>query len=268
MERFAALRKAAVPLLLDGLIDGTLGEGNFSLRRLRERFADRQISVIPTRAGRLSCDARTGMAFDTIRFGDYVERLERGDDLGAYLVAPGDPWLPELSEDLGGPPIYCRDASWRNTRFWLGAPHTSTPLHRDMAENIFFQILGRKRFFLYPPAASPWLYSNAFRSALPNYSRFDPETPDYERFPLSREVQPVEVILQPGDALYLPSRWWHQVRSLDVSASFNFWFANGALASIVNAAELVKRLRSLEIYGLQTRLDRSPPHALSRRTRP
>jgi ribosomal protein L16 Arg81 hydroxylase len=92
------------------------------------------------------------------------------------------------------------------------------------------------------------------RSALPNYTSFDPEQLDYERFPLNREVTPLEVILAPGDALYLPPRWWHQARSLDVSASLNFWFADGVLAVIVRAAEFVKRIRSLEIYGLEARL--------------
>jgi lysine-specific demethylase 8 len=98
------------------------------------------------------------------------------------------------------------------------------------------------------------LYSNPFRSALPNYSRFDAEKLDYDRFPLSREVAPIEVILQPGDALYLPSRWWHQTCSLDLSASFNFWWADGALALVVRTAEFVKRVRGLEIYGLEARL--------------
>ena len=89
---------------------------------------------------------------------------------------------------------------------------------------------------------------------MPNYSRFDPEKPDYDRFPLSRQVQPLEVILEPGDAIYLPSRWWHQVRSLDSSVSLNFWWAYGALSVAVRAAELIKRVRGLEIYGLEARL--------------
>jgi hypothetical protein len=83
-----------------------------------------------------------------------------------------------------------------------------------------------------------------------------PPPPAIERArrPLAREVAPIEVILQPGDALYLLSRWWHQTRSLDMSASFNFWWADGALALVVRAAEFVKRKRSLEIYGLESRL--------------
>lgn len=253
IERFEVYRKRSVPVLIDGLSADWPARSNWSLARLRERFADRLISVIPTRQGRLCTDVDTGVAFRAMRFGDYLDVLERGERPDSYLIEPGNNWIPELSDDVRVPE-YCRNAAWRNTRFWLSAANTSAPLHRDVAENLFFQIVGRKRFFLYPPAASPWLYSNPFRSGLPNYSRFDAEAPDYDRFPLSREVRPIEMVLHPGDALYLPSRWWHQTRSLELSASYNFWWADGALALMVRAAEFVKRKRGLEIYGLESRL--------------
>ncbi len=251
-ERFEELRRDSVPLLLDGLVEPGPGGARWSLAGLRERFADRVLPAIPTTNGRIRSDVRTGVPFGKVRLGDYLDRLERGDWPEAYLAAAGDAWLPELVDELR-PPEYWRKASWRNSRFWLSPPQTSVPLHRDVAENFFFQLCGRKRFYLYPPAATPWLYSNPLSSALPNYSRFDPEEPDYRCFPLSREVRPVEVVLGPGDALYLPTRWWHQVRSLEVSASFGFWWANGALALVVRAAELTKRLRGLEIYGLRAK---------------
>ncbi|MDX2170651.1 MAG: cupin-like domain-containing protein, partial [Deltaproteobacteria bacterium] len=259
LERFAVFRRARRPVVLQGLLNESERAAYWTLPSLRERFADRVVSVIPTHEGRISVDVRTGVEFDTVRFGDYVDALQRGERPPAYIAVPAETWLPELSDRVGAP-LYCRDAAWRNARFWLGA-QTAVPLHRDVAENVFFQLMGHKRFLLYPPAASAWLYSNPLRSALPNFSRFDPEHPDYERFPLSRAVQPVELVLAPGDALYLPSLWWHQVRALDVSASLNFWFADGWLAHLVRAAEVVKRSRGLEIYGLEARREvpRSAP---------
>ena len=260
LDGFAAMRKRSVPVILEGLSDDWPARVNWSLPRLRERFADRRISVIATQQGRLCADVDTGVAFHTRRFGDYLDVLERGERPNGYLVEPGSNWIPELRDDVRVPE-FGQNASWQNTRFWLSAANTSAPLHRDLAENLFFQIVGRKRFVLYPPSASPWLYSNPLTSALPNYSRFDPEEPDYDRFPLGREVTPSEVILEPGDSLFLPSRWWHLTRSLDVSASFNFWWAGGALALVVRAAEFVKRKRGLEIYSLDSPLARpAPPH--------
>jgi hypothetical protein len=253
IERFAELRRAAVPVVLEGLLDDWPARENWTLERLRARFGDRLVPVISTTDGKLVTDVRSGVQFRTIRFGEYIDHLERGDRPDAYLIAHGDTWLPELQDDICPPP-YCRNAMWRTTRFWLSSAQTAAPLHRDVAENIFCQLIGRKRFYLYPPSLSPWLYSNPLLSGLPNYSRFDPENPDYERFPLARAVQPIELFVAPGDAVYLPSRWWHQVRSLELSASFNIWWATGALGLTVRAAEFVKKRRNLEIYGLEARL--------------
>jgi hypothetical protein len=249
-EEFVYFRRASVPVRLDGVVDQWINRADWSLAGLRERFGDRIVSAVPTDGGRLICNTRTGMQFQAIRFGEYLEQLERGVSPGVYLATPADTWLPELTAHVQ-PPEYCADAPWRITRLWIGPAQTSAPLHRDVAENIYFQLAGRKRFFLYPPAATPWLYSHPLRSALPNYSRFDPEAPDYDTFSLSRDVQPLEVILEPGDAMYLPSRWWHQVRSLDVSVSFNFWWAYGGLSLAVRAAEFIKRARNLEVFGLE-----------------
>lgn len=253
-----AFRRAAVPVLIEGFADEWPGRANLSLSRLRQRFGERVVSGSLTKAGRIVCDVRSGLSFVSLRLGAYVERLERGDWPEAYLHGPGETWLPELRDDLTPPPCY-DTASWRTTRFWLSAPEMSTPLHQHAAENVFVQLLGRKRFYLYPPAASPWLYSNPLRSALPNYSRFDPECPDYDEFPLARAIQPFEAILNEGDAIYLPSGWWHQVRSLDVSFSVNFFFAAGLTAALQRITEIVKRVRGLEIYGLQQRLRTTEP---------
>lgn len=253
------LRRVGRPILLDGLVDSG-AHSMISIARLRERFADRRVPVLATEGGRLVHHVDRGVVFDTVRFADYVDQVTSGQPMRTYLASPVDRWLPELKDDIP-PPLYCRDVPWRNARLWLSAPGTSVPLHRDVAQNIFIQLEGRKRFLLYPPAAAPWLYSNRFRSALPNYSRFDPEQPDYARFPLSRAVRPLEVVLGQGDAIYLPSRWWHQVRSLDASLSINFWWADGAVAVAVRAAEFVKRVRGLEIYGLERRVRPHPANA-------
>jgi lysine-specific demethylase 8 len=52
------------------------------------------------------------------------------------------------------------------------------------------------------------------------------EDPDYTTFPTFREAPPAILCpsLNPGDALYIPAKWWHHVRSLDTSASVNVWW--------------------------------------------
>jgi hypothetical protein len=245
----SAYRGPSRAAIFAGLTDDWPARSRWSLSYLRERFGGRLVPVLPTRDGHMNHDGRTGLHFRWMPLADYLERLESGVHPECYLVSPLDRALPELMEDVVDPE-YSRRRPFKLSRFWLSAAGTSTPLHRDMVENLFVQIVGRKRFYLYPPRDSPWLYSYSFRSGLPNFSRFDPERPDFERYPLARRVRPLEVVLHPGDVLYLPSRWWHQPRSLDLSMSVNFWWADGALEKVVRFTEWVKRVRGLEIYGL------------------
>ena len=60
------------------------------------------------------------------------------------------------------------------------------------------------------------------------YSQIDIKAPDLAKFPRFAEVRAAEVILGPGDLLYVPARWWHSVQSLDVSISINQWFCTEA----------------------------------------
>ena len=45
-----------------------------------------------------------------------------------------------------------------------------------------------------------------------------------KQFPNFKNVNPIEGIISPGDVLFIPSGWWHDVRSLDLAISINFWW--------------------------------------------
>ena len=63
-----------------------------------------------------------------------------------------------------------------------------------------------------------------FLNAQGNISHVDVESPDLEKYPDFAKATPMDVILGPGDFIYIPSRTWHYVRSLTVSCSLNFLF--------------------------------------------
>ena len=57
-----------------------------------------------------------------------------------------------------------------------------------------------------------------------NVSAVDVEHPDLTSYPLFAGAHHYDVILGPGDVLYIPKGWWHYVRSLTPSFSCNFWW--------------------------------------------
>ncbi|MCO5565404.1 hypothetical protein L7F22_019077 [Adiantum nelumboides] len=139
---------------------------------------------------------------------------------------------PTLPHSISGK----REANeqWRRN-LWIGGAGTFTPIHRDPYENLFAQIVGRKRVHIFPPNVADQLYLFDRSSRQSNTSSIPTEEPlldlnsdDLDRFPLLQQaIQHPEAacaILEPGDILYIPQGFYHCIASLSISASANAWF--------------------------------------------
>jgi lysine-specific demethylase 8 len=131
--------------------------------------------------------------------------------------------FPELEADLDAPPWLDDPTLLTSVNLWFGGAGNLTPLHYDRSNNFLVQLFGRKHVTLCDPSHFDCLYP-ALDSDRPHISRADITRRDDEAFPLLSQARPVEVLLAPGDVLYLPPYWWHQVRSLDQSISVNYWW--------------------------------------------
>jgi hypothetical protein len=214
----AAAFRARAAQGLPFLITGAVGRWPLSAltpQTLRERF-----SHLPVRA-RVGDYINTAFAPDRamqdMTMLEYLELVADGrHELPPYL---GNLELRELNSMCHWPAYFDKLGP---PRFWLGPAGTVTPLHCDYDDNIFAQIWGSKRIFLSPPHHDAFLYPREANAILFG-SPFDPEAPDYEKFPLARQATLVEVIVNPGDMLYVPAGWYHQVRALTFSLSANRW---------------------------------------------
>ncbi len=103
-------------------------------------------------------------------------------------------------------------------QFFMGGKNSLTPLHFDTlyTHNLFFQVTGKKKFILIPNDQKDDCYMEGWR-----WAKFDPSNPDYDKFPNSKKLKPMEVVIEGGDILYIPSGMLHQVHGLSYSISFN-----------------------------------------------
>ena len=233
------------PVILRGAIDDWPAMKLWSGAYFKRRFGERLVPAVRSRGGKMY-DGREGLFYERVRVADYVDMLDgaRGNDL--YMLFRVHEAMPELLDDVVRP-AYCRDASWFRSRFWYAAPDTRGPLHRDLPENLYAQVSGHKRFVLIDRRLTRTVHRHSFASGVPNYSPVDAEAPDLARFPRFRDAQPQVAELGPGDLLYIPSLWWHQAHSADVSISINLWWASGPFVAILRAAEAFMRLRDLKL---------------------
>jgi putative sterol carrier protein len=143
----------------------------------------------------------------------------------AYM---GNNILPaQLMAQIDYPPYFERSL-YIAPRIWIGPKGTLTPLHRDDTDNLFAQVWGQKAFTLAAPhhrhALGTW--STSPKGGLDGCD-FNPDAPDYQRFPEARDVTFLRIVLQAGDLLFLPEGWFHQVESVTTSLSVNFWVNSG-----------------------------------------
>ena len=113
-------------------------------------------------------------------------------------------------------------------RVWLS--NTSrVAAHYDIMRNIAVSVAGRRRFTLFPPDQVGNLYHGPleFTMAGPPASMVDFHAPDYARYPRFREAEKAGLLaeLEPGDAIFIPTLWWHHVESFGpFNALVNYWW--------------------------------------------
>lgn len=147
------------------------------------------------------------------------EVSSRNIDPSYYL----DVRLADLSNTLRNdlvPPKWFQNPPCE-TLFWCGVIGTSSGLHSDANPNCNVQIIGCKHFILFPPSQVGLFDRIPGRT----HCRFDPVFPDFQRFPLAAEADGFSCSLHPGEALYIPAGWFHQVTTTSnwaVNVNF-FW---------------------------------------------
>ncbi|WP_179510167.1 cupin-like domain-containing protein [Sphingomonas melonis] len=120
-------------------------------------------------------------------------------------------------------------------RLWIGnASRVST--HYDVSSNIAAVVAGRRRFVLFPPDQGPNLYVGPLDRTIAGQptSMIDLEAPDLASYPRFADAMATMQVaeLEPGDAIYVPSLWWHDVKaSGPLNVLVNFWWGQQAAAS-------------------------------------
>jgi len=113
-------------------------------------------------------------------------------------------------------------------RLWIGN-RTIASCHQDSMDNLACCAVGRRRFTLFPPGQAANLYLGPLQPTPGGrvVSIVDFAHPDFARFPRLRAAlaSAQTVVLEPGDAIYLPSMWWHHVEALaPFNVLVNYWW--------------------------------------------
>jgi hypothetical protein len=111
---------------------------------------------------------------------------------------------------------------------WIGN-RTRIAAHYDLPDNLACVAAGRRRFTLFPPTQLENLYIGPLdlTPAGQAISLVDFAQPDLARFPRFKDAMAHALVaeLGPGDALFIPSMWWHHIEALaPFNVLVNYWW--------------------------------------------
>lgn len=220
VERYV---KGCRPVVLQGVADDWPAMRRWSPTDLRERFGHLEVDVQVGRNSDALFEQNKAQLRKRMRVAEFVDLVVAGGATNDHYLTANDEMMrrPEflpLLQDIGSmPPICDPELLHTAASFWFGPAGTRTPLHHDTLMLFHTQVVGRKRWRFVSPLQTPLLYNR-----MGVYSPIDMDAPDHHRYPLLREATVLEVVLEPGDTLFLPLGWWHQVSSLEMSMSFSY----------------------------------------------
>ena len=139
---------------------------------------------------------------------------------------------------------------------WYGGNASVTSAHRDRAfANLYLVLKGAKRFLLLPPTAPAWLpvascVSARWTKSSGAWTLLDDEPEqlvDWLDVPSLAETEPASAVadVRPGDLLYLPAGWVHEVHQAPGTLAVNWWFGARCDGPRWAGAELARRVGEL-----------------------
>lgn len=210
------------PVVITGMLDDWPAMRKWNLDYFSRTFGDRQVEVrVPPPADSSHDVIQRERYVTSIPFGDFVEIMRTAgetDDfhLTAHHASGNRKALSGLWDDIRPMPEYL--ASGRPAGLLWMAPRGSTlPFQHALANNLTAQVFGRTRFKIAPSWDMP-LMRNTFHW----FAQVDGRLVAPQTGPPRDGPQIHELVLEPGEVLFLPVGWLHHVEAIEISVTATF----------------------------------------------
>jgi Cupin-like domain len=214
------------PVVYRNAVINTKPYNTWSMEYLRSLVGSRMVKVSHSKRGVFTISEDGDIEHIQMQFEKAMELFAIGHQKNEtwYLQETSMfEYFPELLAEMEIPALNSKSDQIERINFWMGGKGCLTQLHFDGDHNFLVQIRGKKELILFRPEDSAYLYPKE-GGINTHESSVELDHIDYDRFPLVRNASAFSCTLQQGDVLYLPPRWWHQVRTVELSISVNYWW--------------------------------------------
>jgi len=168
--------------------------------------------------------------YKMIDMNEALEKAAKGDSTEkVYLRAVNDKSprtsptnlkedFPGISEDFSLPDNMI-DGEIFSSVLRLSSGGIRVWTHYDVMDNVYCQVVGHKRAVLWAPDQADFLYLSGDKSQVINI-----DCPDSQKFPMFLRARRFSADLEPGDILFIPALWFHNMTAKDFGVAVNvFW---------------------------------------------
>ena len=209
------------PVVITGMMDDWPAMRKWNLDYFARSFGEREVEVQMGRAAGADYEIERQKYISKVRFGSFIGKVRSaGETNDFYLTANNNSSnrkvLSELWDDIVQIPEYLA-ANRPGGFFWMGPRGTITPFHHDLTNNFMAQVIGRKRVKIAQSWDMPLM-----RNYLHCFSRVDGRVVTPGTGPAIDEPRIDEVVLNPGEVLFLPIGCLHYVQGIEISVTVSF----------------------------------------------
>ncbi|MFG2328456.1 cupin-like domain-containing protein [Streptomyces sp. NPDC048604] len=219
--------RADVPAVIDVLPPA---EPGFHQAAVLEKLGDATVALV--RKDR-SKENETRAEVTKIPLRDYFEKEPyKSNRDGTYRIVSNIKNYSDTINDLLGfdaTKIFNYQAPLNLANIWVNYGGMRSRNHFDDLENFNIQLEGRKRFVVMPPGFKNYYIRSALRGYANTSKSVRVDNADLKRYPRLAVAlsQRRDIVLEPGQMLYLPMGWWHQVDAVDqLNININFWLSD------------------------------------------
>ncbi|HEY5106816.1 MAG TPA: DUF6065 family protein [Caulobacteraceae bacterium] len=218
LERYYAVGR---PVILVREIDGWPALSRWNPAYLKARIGSAPIAYQGELTG--NPEAKNDFKPQQAAFDALIDAIEKG---ACASIAPCDSdrnkqVLAPLGEDIGSlDKFLSRESPSPAGMLSISPAGALTSLHHELANVFIAQVVGRSKLKLLPASQVGALYNN--HHVFSEIRDLEDPALDPKRYPRLAEARAYDVTLEPGEILFMPLAWWHQVRSLDFSVTSTF----------------------------------------------
>lgn len=160
-------------------------------------------------------------ADDYTTFGEYIDMIRQGPAAWRIFLFNVFSKAPQMKNDFTWPDELMRGFVKAMPMLFVGGEGAITHMHFDidLSHILHTQFAGRKRVLLFPHEEEHKLYRKPFEvlsmADFSNYYDVKKSKIDYAKFPALKYAKGYDVILEPGDTLFMPGGFWHHMEYLE-----------------------------------------------------